>query len=72
MSANKGYKQPSVSDFKGKKKGKNIPRCSPARKGKDLSFNLPSEFPDMATIHSLTSKGIHHPQIFVSQLQRVG
>jgi hypothetical protein len=35
-------------------------------------FNLPSEFPDLDAIHSLTSKGIHHPQISVSPLQRVG
>jgi hypothetical protein len=36
MSANKGYKPPSLSNFKGKEKGKNIPRCSPAQKAKVL------------------------------------
>jgi hypothetical protein len=72
MSANKGFKPPSMSDTKAKKKGRPTPRHLATLRGKNQPFVFSSEFPDLAKIDMMISKGVHHPQIAISQLQKVG
>jgi hypothetical protein len=71
MSTDKGYKNPSFSDSKGKKSGKTISKCFSAQKSKDF-FNFTSEFLDLACIDKMTVNGIQHPQISILKLQKVG
>jgi hypothetical protein len=72
MSANKGYKHPSFSESKGKKQRNAISKCSSAQKGKVHSFNFDFEFLDLAYIDKMTTNRIHHTQISIFQLQKVG
>jgi hypothetical protein len=72
MNVSKGFKSPSLSEARGKAKGRNSLRCSVSQKGKTHLFNISSDFPDLAAIDSMNAMGIHHPQISVFQLQRVG
>jgi hypothetical protein len=72
MTANMGYKPPSLSDIKTKNKGRVTPKHLHAQGSKNHSFVFSSDFPDLAKIDMMTSKAIHHPQIAISQLQKVG
>jgi hypothetical protein len=72
MNANRGYKSPSFLGSKDKTKGASRPRCSVPQKGKNLLFNINTDFPDLMIIDKMTTLGVLHPQIPISQLQTVG
>jgi hypothetical protein len=59
-------------EVKAMRKGRSNSKCSNFQKGKNQLFNFTSEFLDLIAIDKLTSMGIQHLQISVSQLHMVG